>query len=298
MKSRPLRNSHPFHGRGGHVGTARPFLSVGGTGVLRFCVAGILWIACGAAGQTDDPPADAPQERAEIMILPVLNEVDVMLFGGESREQVRQQFEAQLAQQLDEVERVCGLSEKQRRKLQLAGRGDVRDYFERVDEFEQRLRESQKNGGAVPVPEHPWQLRLSRNTVFAEESLWRKTLRNTLDAGQRERFERNEAERREFRNRAVVAEMVAAGLEAELPLRRQQRERLIALILEQIPPGETLRTEDGPRVREIILQQADELRPLFSAEEFQTLRMFAGREVEPVPQPFAVPPPAMPGAAR
>ena len=84
---------------------------------------GIPAVAAGAVG-------------ARVVVRQVnLDQVDNMVFnrfGGPVIARTR--FDAALALRIEDLERNCGLTEAQKKKLKLAGRGDVKRVFDRVEE--------------------------------------------------------------------------------------------------------------------------------------------------------------------
>jgi hypothetical protein len=67
--------------------------------------------------------------------------------------------------------------------------------------------------------------------LFDHDSMFQKTLKNTLNPDQFEHYVKLELARREFRYRAKV-ELVVAMMETSLPLKDEQREKLITLLIE------------------------------------------------------------------
>ena len=57
-----------------------------------------------------------------------------VVFGGKSAEMARAGIERTLTLRIDDVARKCDLSDLQWEKLQLAGRGDIKRLFDRVEE--------------------------------------------------------------------------------------------------------------------------------------------------------------------
>ena len=89
---------------------------------------------------------------------------------------------AELAQEIDQLDRACTLTDVQKRKLQLAGRGDIKGLVDRVNEFRARyigvpLTEEQRREVLTQA------LRLrstNRWDLFGDGSLFRKMLEKLL----------------------------------------------------------------------------------------------------------------------
>jgi len=122
-----------------------------------------------------------------VPIIPAEDSFDDWAFGGKSgEERFRNQLDKLLQRKIHEVEQVFQLTEAQRRKLKLAGRGDIQRLLEMVEdarrEFQlarsdlRRLAELQKDLRLV-------ELRVS-DGLFEMGSLFAKTLRKMIDEKQ------------------------------------------------------------------------------------------------------------------
>jgi hypothetical protein len=120
-------------------------------------------------------------------IIPAQDSFDDWAFGGKAGEQrFRNQLDKLLRRKVNEVEQFFQLTEAQRRKLTLAGRGDIQRLLEMVEdarkEFQlartnvRRLAELQKDLRLV-------ELRVS-DGLFEMGSLFAKTLRKMVDEKQ------------------------------------------------------------------------------------------------------------------
>src|SRR5262245_5188016 len=59
-------------------------------------------------------------------------------FGGAAAARIK--LEGMLTQRVDEIEQSCGLSPGQKRKLQAAGRGEIKRFFDSVEEARRKIR--------------------------------------------------------------------------------------------------------------------------------------------------------------
>lgn len=146
--------------------------------------------------------------------------------GGRSR------LDSLLNIRVEAALQACQLTEEQRQKLQLAGRGDIKLFFDRVEELRrkfQKLKTDQNRIQEIFQALQPLQATL-RIGPFDESSIFAKAMKRTLSVEQFERFETADRERRAFRYREVV-ERVVASLDENLSLRAAQRRQLTQLLL-------------------------------------------------------------------
>ena len=198
---------------------------------------------------------------------------DQWVFGGKTSSQVTKRLDSLLALQVDSVERACSLSDGQKKKLQLAGRGDVKRFFGSVEEMRKKFREVRRDQNRV---NNIWQdlqpLRTRFNSgIFDEVSLFCKVLKRTLDPEQSAQYEQQERERRKFRYQAKV-ELVVAMLEKGVPLCDVQREKLVKLLLEEADPP----TKFGEYDYYVVLYHAaklpeETLKPIFDDAQWRAL---------------------------
>lgn len=185
----------------------------------------------------------------------------------------RKRLDTLLDLRTNDVDRTCRLSEIQRRKLQLAGRGDIKNFFEQVEAVRQKfllVRKDQNKFNELWQEIQPLQTTLKAG-LHGEDSLFYKTLRNALDPQQLSRYLQVDGERKAYQYRAKV-ELVVAMLEANLPLRDEQRQKLILLILENTRPPRRFGNADYYVVLWNVSQvPKDKLRPLFEDTEWRIL---------------------------
>ncbi|WP_068141328.1 hypothetical protein [Roseimaritima ulvae] len=150
----------------------------------------------------------------------------------------RKRLAAQLGVLLDEAVRDHDLTESQQQQLQLAGRGDVKRYFDQVairrDRFNE-LRYDRQKMNEIFQDIQPLQQRLNQG-LFDEQSLFHKVLQQTLTDQQRKSYQR-EAELRAERRAVAAVRVAMVEFEHMIPLTHEQRERLSALLLKYAPPA-------------------------------------------------------------
>jgi hypothetical protein len=197
---------------------------------------------------------------------------------GEARAGPSKRLETQLALQVESIGRLCGLSESQKQKLLLAGRGDTKRFLESTEAARKKFEAVRRDQNAFA---RAWQdiqpLQAKFNTgLFGAASLFHKVLRRTLDPGQLAQFERQEAARRRFRYEAKIG-LVVAALESGIPLRDEQRQKLIKVLLEETRPP----NQFGQYDYYVVLYQAaqlgeEKLKPIFDDAQWRALtQLFA-----------------------
>jgi hypothetical protein len=104
----------------------------------------------------------------------------------------RKVIERQLRSQLEELERVCGLSEMQKEKLALAAQGDMKRFFGQVEEARKKFFAMENDQLAFKAlwfdDLRPLQAKLTIG-LFSEGSLYTKTLRGTLTPAQWKKYD-------------------------------------------------------------------------------------------------------------
>jgi hypothetical protein len=233
----------------------------------RFALAAALLLCAGTVwlrGQDDDDDLVKVRDEAAAKrqnpfvaggrIMITERNVDSWVYGRESRG--RGWLEASLKQKIDEMGKVSEISDSQKRKLTLAGKGDIQRFEGRVDD----LKAAYPPGALRPdkYSELYQKTRVLHMTLqqglFGSSSLFQKTLVTVLGPEQLARYEQLEYERRTYRYRAKV-EMCVAQLDAVLGLRDDQRRRLVQLVLDKTRPPRTY----GQLDRFVVLAQMSRL---------------------------------------
>lgn len=146
----------------------------------------------------------------------------------------RESLEARIGIKIRRLEQSLTLREDQKKRLQLAGQGDINRFFNRVaqarSEFRQLVVDRNNLNDAYQLAA-PLQQELTTG-LFEDGSLFAKVLRGTLEPEQRERLEKHEQERRQ-RQLENHAKSFVGQLETQIPLTAVQRERLVALTVER-----------------------------------------------------------------
>lgn len=184
--------------------------------------------------------------------------------GNGSEIKTRQHFQNQAKSRIDRIDQVCGLNETQKKKLELAARGDMVHFFDRVElarEKFMRLRHDQQKMQEIWQEIQPLQTAI-QSEQFSAGSFFRKTLQRTLSEEQFEKFEKGELERRRFIYRAKILSVVAS-LESNTPMSSEQREKLARLIEVETPVPRAF----GQYDQYVVLYQMGRIAP----EKMQTI---------------------------
>jgi hypothetical protein len=252
------------------------------TGLLLAATAvfGAAWGGRTAFAQGDDD-FDPPQPPAVPQQVFVVNDVqlDQWVFGGgRNAGWARDRLDTQLTLRIDEIDQACGVTEDQRKKLRLAGRGDIKRFFDKVEEkrraFQAVAHDRAKIGGIFQEIQ-PLQVAFNAG-LFGEGSLFAKTLVKTLDADQSRRYETALRERRQFHYRSRV-DLVVATLGNAVGLSTDQRRRFTKLYLDETRPPKSFGRND---YQAVLLQAAnlpeEKLKPIFNDTQWRVLsRYFA-----------------------
>src|SRR5581483_10727841 len=152
--------------------------------------------------------------------------------------EARRQLNTLLDLQVEEIDRACKLTQAQKKKLLLTGRGDIKRFYDRYEEVKQKfqpLKNDQQRFQEIWQDISPLQITL-QNGLFHNDSLLHRSLRNTLTDEQLAQYEVLDRQRREFRHRGNI-ELAVARLDELMPLRASQRRDLIALIMKETKPA-------------------------------------------------------------
>ena len=136
---------------------------------------------------------------------------------------VRANLDANLKQRVADIDSVCKLSPMQKKKLLLAGHGDIKHFFELMRACELRP--------GITAPRL-----LAENGLFHDNSLLFKSIDNTLNANQRRVYEPVIDKIRRQRMEQAVSQFLEFA-EHQSPFHPGEREKIIAVLKEIPPPG-------------------------------------------------------------
>jgi hypothetical protein len=237
-----------------------------------------------ALAQDDDEPVENENAQqvnrvrmAVVEQAPNLEQMDQWVFGryGGSGG-ARNKLDSSLVLRIQDLERACGITEVQKQKIRLAGRGDIKRFFDKVEELKRKFQHGQNNPNANIWQEiQPLQVELNTG-LFGDDSLYAKTIRRSLNDEQAARFESLSHERASFRFRATV-DWFVVHLDKGLGLTDLQRKQFVELLVNEARPPRKFGPGD---YWYLLLQTATlpeaKLKPIFDAPQWRLLsRQFA-----------------------
>lgn len=189
---------------------------------------------------------------------------------GNSRDAktARTRLETQIKLQIDEVASVARLTDTQKKKLELAGKGDVKRFFDLVEDKRKgfkAVQNDQNKFNEFYQELRTIQLKLNAG-LYGPDSFYAKTLNHTLDPDQTASFNQVVLERERFRYRAQIGQVVA-NLDNSIGLKADQRRQLLKLIAEETRPPKKSSQYDSYVVLYQLSRLPDErIKPLFANE--------------------------------
>ncbi len=203
-----------------------------------------------------------------------LPEFNQWVFRGKTPAQVEQMLMSKATVRLDSVELTYELSEAQRKKLELAARGDVKRFLRQANEVRDKfgkVRNNQQEFHNVIQAVQPLQARMN-GSFFDDKSLLEKVLRSALSGEQSGKYKQQQLERRRFNYEAKI-ELSLVMLETGIPLREQQRQRIVKLLLDETEAPKQF----GQQGYYAVLYQAskleeEKLRPIFDDAQWRAIK--------------------------
>jgi hypothetical protein len=266
------------------------------------------------------PASGAPDDDVEVedaVAAPVQQHMFVMndaqfdqwAFGGVGNlATIQRRMDSLLTLKIEEVHRTCLLTDDQKQKLRLAGRGDVKRFFDRIEEKRRKYLNRQFAQNEIgPVFQELQPLQTAMNAgLFHESSFFAKAVPRTLDEGQAERLA--EAARTKkadmYRSKVLLA---VTTLGKTLGLNAEQRQKFTAVLVEETRPPKVFGQQD---VYAVLYQASrlpeEKLRPIFDDAQWLVLsrHLTQAKSMEPflksngyVPDDDGEPAGPKPGAA-
>jgi hypothetical protein len=196
----------------------------------------------GAIGSARLSSAQEADEQDEVVVRQTTFEVsdaqfDQWAFGGRmDGTTVRPKLESLLTMQIEQIDRSCHLTESQKKKLRLAGHGDMKRFLDRVEEKRSLLKGIQDRSKVNEIFQQIQTFQIALNSgLFGEESFFFRTIGRTLNEEQSARYQDALHERKAFVYQAKI-DLAVANLGNSLGLSNDQRNRLAKLLLEETRP--------------------------------------------------------------
>jgi hypothetical protein len=248
---------------------------------LRVLVAITVWAATLSRDTLAAPDDFEPPPAAEVNERVVVDEAhfDQWVFQGQGdANSVRQRIDSALILRIEVLHRVCEVTETQQQKLVLAAQGDIKRFFEQVEDVREKFRAVQNDPNAfngIWQDIQPLQQKLARG-LFGETSFFAKTLRKTLTTEQAAKYTANLEERRRYRYRVMV-EVAFTALENRVPLRHEQHQALVALILDKTSPPHTFdQAAYNVVMHQLSTLPENEVRSLLTERQWELLKRHLG----------------------
>lgn len=208
----------------------------------------LVTLAIGASSSSAAPPDLMPGGDIELPLVPQpfvaqvspeTREFDALIFGkATDAAGARRQLHSQLAGLVREMDFACDLSLEQERKLELAGRGDVKRFFEEIDRLWQDAKAVvtpiAKNEHVVTEARR-MQVRFRHGLFESDDSLLEKVAGVTLNPKQRTAYQELKADRRRLDYEAHVLAVIDR-LQRNLELSEPQRRHLLDVMRQQTRP--------------------------------------------------------------
>jgi len=229
-----------------------------------------------ARAQDDEEEEPAPAAPAGRVFMMNDAQFDQWVFGnmGQGNAVVaRNRLDSLLTLHVDDLERACGLTPAQKKKFVLAGRGDIKRFFDRVEEMRKKfdkVKNDQNAFGQIWQEIRPLQSTFNAG-LFGEGSIFSKALKTTLSSEQTARHERVERDRLLYRYWARV-DLALELLNNAVGFTAEQSEQLLKLLAEETRPPKRLGQNDYYAVLyQIALVPEAKVKPIFDEVQWRLL---------------------------
>jgi hypothetical protein len=203
--------------------------------------------------------------------------VDQIVSGINDRDvPVNGRLDERLNLKLDWIEASCRTSDEQKKKLQIAGRRDIKRFLDEMREMKRQYRQVK----ADPIQFAKLQKRLaeiqtsSAADLFGEASFLSKMLARALSDAQKVAYAKAAEESRAFEHRAAV-EQAVRFCDLAIGLTDDQRRRLTELFVNETRQMKRKESSELSLQFLMVLQTAklsrDKLRPIFDAEQWEVM---------------------------
>lgn len=217
---------------------------------------------------------NAVLQPAQAVFMMTDEQFDQWVFGGPRNSRAgSSKLDSLLTLQVDDVARMCTLSEAQKKKLLLAGRGDIKRFFDKVEEKRKKfakVKNDQTKFNEIYQELVPLQAALNSG-LFGDGSIYSKTIRRVLSEEEDARYQQVIQDKNRFRYRAKV-ELAVAQLDQTVGFRDEQRRKLVELIMSETQTP----TRFGQYDYYLVMYQAGQiaeakLKPLFEDRQWALL---------------------------
>lgn len=261
---------------------------------LLLTASALLAIVAGArpARAQDDGEGGAPRPAAVDRVnRAAMDEaqLDRLIFanlGLGNADVARDRLESHLTLRVEDLDRACRLTPAQQKKLLLAGRGDIKHFFDRVEEVKKKYTAEKDVNLQIRFQQIWREIQPMRSIVqsglFGEGSIYAKAARAMLTPEQAAKYEAVVRDRLLYRYWARV-DLTLELLNNEVGFTDDQRQQLLRLLREETRPPRQL----GQRDYYVVLYQLSripeaKLRAVFEDAQWRFLQrqLEQGRPLE------------------
>ncbi len=200
-----------------------------------------------------------------------------------SESDARKRWNSVLASQVQAMDRLYSLSEPQKKKLLLAGKGDIHQHFSRLAEIRSKVTAGplQREQFAALMKELQPIQNVTRDNLFDDNSLFQKTLRTMLTEEQRRRFRSIELEQQ---RRILESVMQDWDLAADrFKLWGEPRKKFIELLVPRLHISPSAGAYSHPIVFLEAWRIREQVRPLMTADEWKKFEWQVERAKDAIP---------------
>jgi hypothetical protein len=230
--------------------------------------------------QDAEPGENLPEPQQAALTAKQFNAwLDQTVFGlNQTAASSRARLTGRLELKLEHLNRTCGITEAQAKKLRLAGHGDIKRAFDRVNDNKRdfaRIRDNQAEAAKLKSELEELGGAWGR-ALFEHGSIFAKTLEKTLSSEQVAKYTFASCQAKLFRHQAMVEQTVQV-LDMAVGFKDRQRQRFTKLLLEKTRPAKSSRGFSF-ELRSVALQAARlpeaTMKPMFDESQWRTLRAF------------------------
>jgi len=191
-----------------------------------------------AVGQQDFDGAEkiapaAPQSDSAENAAQKFQQIAFGRFGNAAAARAR--LEERLSLRLEAIERVCGINVVQRKKIELAGKGDIKRFFDAIEANRRRVQAAGEDEFERIQQELAASARSIESGLLDEKSFFVKTMKTTLSAEQLALYDDDRRRSRMLQHEAQVKAVVGV-FERAIGLDDEQRRRLNMVLMAETRP--------------------------------------------------------------
>jgi len=230
-----------------------------------------LGMARAAQAQDEDEPEKEQPAEAELDFQMTDEQFEQWIFGKRIEPACRL-YESWLVKEIDRSDQKYWLTSVQKKKLEVAGRGDMKRLFDRFQEAKERLHRAGGNFNQIgPILQELQSFQQApHDYLFGNGSMLAKMLKKTLTPEQIAAHDKNF-----YRSRV---EWMVSLLDPALGLKADQHRRFVTLIVEETLPLKRYGSFDY----DAVMWQAsrlprDKIKPIFDAAQLTKLLVRFGQ---------------------